>query len=112
MKKEYYNFGDILKTIKFKIYPRGFSETFADIEYLLKRYLQSRDLQFLISNFQFIKYHDFLEKEIKDIIPLYTVKIVYPYVLVKSIFSDQYEKAIIISESCRSAALKVYFKTI
>ena len=110
MKKEYFSLGKILSKYTLKMCPKGTGEVIGKIRYLLKRYLQSEELQYLISDYQFFKYHDCLEEELKDIIPLYKVKIMYPYVLIKSVLNDTYVKAIIIYHSYRAMGLDQYFR--
>ena len=114
MKKEYFNFREILfrknEILNFKLLPKGTGEVIAEIKYLLKRYLHNGELQHLISKYDFFKYHDYIEEELKNIIPLYTVKIIYPFVLIKSVYDDYYVKAIIFHSSYKAFGLYEYCK--
>lgn len=108
MKMQTFNFGEIMnknKNIKFKIQPRYYSKTITDIEYLILQYLSTGDLQYLDSKFDFAKYGQYLEDNLNSIIRYVSVKVEYPFILIKRHLGDKYEVAILFNFSCTSRFL-------
>ena len=58
-----FDFGAILNNhLKLILCPKGTGEVIGKIKYLLMRYLRSKDLQYLISDYQFFKYFRWLDE--------------------------------------------------